>query len=446
MIYQIKKAIKKLTPAFLLGWYHFLLAFLAAFVYGWPSKRMAVIGVVGTRGKTTAANFIWAVLSAAGYKTGLTGTANIRIGDEEFLNRFHMTMPGRFTMQKLLKQMADAGCEYAIIETPSEGVEQWRHKGIIYDILIFTGIYPEYLAAHKWSFERCKEMNLKVLKELFNSQRKKINNKKIPKVIIANKDNEYFSEATSFAADRKISYAIDSSADFQAGKIKETLSGGFFAVDGWEFKINLIGKFNILNVLPAVALANVLEIKKDKIKKGLGSLYKIGGRMEEIKAGQKFSVFVDYAHDVVSLEAALEAAAKIKKKSGRIILLLGAEGGGRDKKKRPLMGELAAQKADLVVISNVDPYDDEPSEILESIARPAEQAGKIRWKNLFVIENRTEGIRQSLVLAQKDDIVLITGKGAEQAMIIGSKRIYWDDRKIVGDILKQILTSKRRPR
>src|SRR3989344_4572490 len=158
-MFFLKKFLKKLTPRFILRVYHFALAYLGALVYGFPSRRMVVIGIVGTRGKTSAANLIWACLSSAGYKAGLTGTANIRVGSEERMNPYHMTMPGRFTLQKLLREMADAGCAFAVVETPSEGVEQFRHKGIAYDAAVMLNMYPEYLEGHGWDYERCKDMH-----------------------------------------------------------------------------------------------------------------------------------------------------------------------------------------------------------------------------------------------------------------------------------------------
>src|SRR3989344_3642312 len=172
---NIKSKIKKLIPERLISFYHFCLAVLAAFYYGFPSKKMIVIGVTGTKGKTSAANFIWSVLMAGGYKTGLIGTANIRIGDVEMLNKYHMTMPGRFILQKLLKQMAGAGCKFAIVETTSEGIKQWRHFGVVYDIAVFTNLHSEHLQAHGGSFEKYKEAKGIMFKGLQNKKRKIIN-------------------------------------------------------------------------------------------------------------------------------------------------------------------------------------------------------------------------------------------------------------------------------
>ena len=434
----MKKIIKFFTPRFLISFYHWFLAYLGALIYGFPSRKMVVIGVIGTRGKTSTANFIWSVLNAAGEKAGMTGTANLRIGKEEQLNKYHMTMPGRFFIQNFLRKMVQAGCRYAIIETPSEGVEQWRHKGIFYDIAVLTTLYPEYLAVHDWDFERCKKMHLKVFEELHCQPRKTINGKEIPKVIVVNSDNEDRELFLKPPADKKITYGLKAGADFTAVSVKTENGAVSFEVNGEKYELGTKGSFNVSNALAAIAVANSLGIDEKFIKEGLKSLSLVPGRMEKIDEGQNFDVFVDYAHDGPSMTAALNAVQEIKNPETKIILILGAEGGGRDKKKRPVMGKLAAEKSDYVIVTNTDPYDDDPMEIINDIADAAETAGKIKNKDLFSISDRREGIRKALKLAKNGDIVIITGKGAEQSMIVGSDKISWDDREAVRQELKKI--------
>ncbi|MEK7547197.1 MAG: UDP-N-acetylmuramyl-tripeptide synthetase [Patescibacteria group bacterium] len=445
----MKKIIKFFIPDFLISFYHWFLAYLGAFFYGFPSKKMVIIGVLGTRGKTSTANFIWSILEAAGNKTGLTGTANFRIGKEERLNEYHMTMPGRFVLQKLLREMVAAGCRYAVVETPSEGVEQWRQKGIFYDVAVLTTLYPEHLAVHRWDFERCKKMHLKVFEELYKEPRKTINGQKIPKVIVVNSDNEDKALFLAPPADKKITYGLKSGSDLTADSVKTEDGIVSFRVGGEKYELGVKGNFNALNALGAMAAASALGIDKESIKKGLKSLFLVPGRMEKIEAGQNFDVFVDYAHDGQSMTAALDAVGEMSARSGsapggkkpgaKIIVVLGAEGGGRDKEKRPIMGKLAAEKSDYVVVTNVDPYEDNPEEIIEDIARATEAAGKIRNKNLFTITDRREGIRRAINLAERDSVILITGKGAEQSMIIGSEKIPWDDREVARQELEKTL-------
>jgi UDP-N-acetylmuramoyl-L-alanyl-D-glutamate--2,6-diaminopimelate ligase len=439
----LKSKIKKLIPERLISFYHFYLAVLAAFYYGFPSKKMIVIGVTGTKGKTSAANFIWSVLNAAGFKTGLIGTANIRIGDIEMLNKYHMTMPGRFILQGFLKKMLETGCEYCIVETTSEGIKQWRHWGIFYDIAIFTNLSPEHLQSHGNSFEKYKTAKGKMFTSLAHGDRKIINGKKIEKIIIANCDNPHKDYYLGFQADKKITFGIEG-GDFIAKNIHNTLEGLEFSVNDIGFKINILGNFNVYNALPAIIIGSLTGISFNKIQEGLKNLKIIPGRMEKIDESQNFLVFVDYAHEKESMTAVLDTAKDlVSNEGGRVIVLLGAQGGGRDKAKRPALGEISAKKADFVVISDDDSYEDDPKEIREDIAMAAENpptgGGKIRNKNLFVIEDRREGIRKALSLANKNDIVLITGKGAEQSIIIGSKHFPWDDRVVVREELSKIL-------
>jgi UDP-N-acetylmuramyl tripeptide synthase len=202
-----------------------------------------------------------------------------------------------------------------------------------------------------------------------------------------------------------------------------------------------LGKFNVYNALPAIIIGRLFGVNNDLIAKGLMNLKVIPGRMEKIDAGQDFTVLVDYAHEKESMTNALETVNGMKKPEAKVIVLLGAEGGGRDKAKRPIMGEIAAKMADFVIVSNVDPYLDDPQQILEDIAVASEKNGKIRNQNLFVIEDRRLGIKKALSLAKTNDIVLITGKGAEQSIVIGGKRFAWDDREVVKEELKQILSG-----
>lgn len=434
-------SIKKLIPSLL--WkrlgpvYHFSLAYLGAIIYGFPSKKMIVIGVTGTKGKTSTINFIWAGLTAGGYKTGIISTANIRIGQKEFLNKYHMTMPGRFTIQKLLAQMAKEGCQYCLVETTSEGVKQYRHIGISYDTAIFTNLSPEHLASHGGSFEKYKEAKTKMFVAL-SSHQKIIKGKKIEKVIIVNKDSQHADYFLNFKADKKITFALNNNADYKADNIEETQKGVGFKVVGETFRISVLGKFNVYNALPAVIVCRLAGISDGVTAKGLAELQIIPGRMEKINEGQNFTVLVDYAHEKESLTNVLKTANNMKKAEAKTIVLLGAEGGGRDKTKRPIMGELSAKMADYVVVSNVDPYDDDPKQILADISLSAEKFGKIRNQNLFVVEDRREGIKKALSLAKENDIVLITGKGAEQSMIIGNKQLPWDDREVVRECLREI--------
>lgn len=271
------------------------------------------------------------------------------------------------------------------------------------------------------------------------SKAKKIDNKKIEKAIIVNYDSEHRDYFLDFLVDKRITYGLGEGSDFVARDIEESLQGIKFKVGESVFKINILGKFNVYNVLPAIIVARIFNVSDKDIAAGLLKLKIIPGRMEEIAEGQDFKVFVDYAHEKVSMTNALLAAKNIKKEGGKIIVLLGAEGGGRDKAKRFAMGEVAAKMADYVIVSTTDPYEEDPIKILEDIVLTAEKFGKARGQNLFLIEDRREGIKKAISLARVGDIVLITGKGAEQTMIVGKKSLPWDDRAVAKEELRNIL-------
>lgn len=428
-----RKVIPKPIFRFLWPYYHSLMAWVATFYYGFPSRKLIVIGITGTKGKSTTANFIWSSLASGGIKSGLFTTANIRIGDRELPNIYHMTMPSPFIIQKFLSHAILEKCTAAIIETTSEGILQFRHEGINYDFLIFTNLTPEHIRSHG-SFENYRAAKQSLFKELSETPIKILNGTKIPKVIIANADSDEATNFLKFAANKKITFGIkNDSADIKAGNIEETIHGAEFIVDGTKISLKLMGAFNVSNALPAIALGEVLKLNKGDIIKGLENLTVIPGRMEVIQR-QPFTVIVDYAHEKESLSALLHTA-EILKKSGKIILLIGAEGGGRDKTKRPIMGEIGAKRADYLVISNVDPYEESPTAIMNDIADGAKSCGMKVDKNLFLIEDREEGIRKAIFLARPGDFVLITGKGSEQSMIISKRRIPWDDRAIARKIL-----------
>ncbi len=433
----MKKLIKKLLPNRIFLAYHYLVAIFATIYYDFPSKKMVVIGVTGTKGKTSTINFIWACLTAGGYKTGIISTANIRIGEKEFLNKYHMTMPGRFTIQKLMAQMVVEGCRFCIVETTSEGIKQYRHIGVYYDVAVFTNLSPEHLESHGGSFEEYKKTKGKMFKAL-SSHKKIIDGKEIKKVIIVNKDSEHADYFLNFNSDEKITFSINNKADYIAGNTQETNDGVKFEVGNAHFKIGILGKFNVYNALPAIVISRLFGVSDSLIEKGLVELKIIPGRMEKIEGKQNFTVIVDYAHEKESITNILQTANGMKSAGAKIIILIGAEGGGRDKAKRPIMGELSAKMADYVVVGNVDPYEDDPKKILEDIAISSEKFGKIRNKNLFVIEDRRLAIKKALSLAEANDIVLITGKGSEQSIVIDGKSSLWDDRQVVKEELALI--------
>jgi len=467
LLYSIKRFIptklfKILQPA-----YHFLLSLIASLWYGWPSNKLIVIGVTGTTGKTTSVYLISKMLSLAGYKTGFTSTAIFNDGKTEWLNNKKMTMPGRFFTQKILKQMVKNKCHYAIVETTSQGIEQFRHRFINYDILIFTGLYPEHIEAHG-GFENYKQAKAKLFSHLKQGKTKYVNDQKrivsaengfkkieanrVKKTIIANGDDKYAEYFLNYWAEEKYAYTKETKYPPAGGtkktndkiqivkydEIKSTQTGTNFKVNDAEIKLNLLGEFNVVNAMNAVSLGLSQKIKLEKIKIGLEKIKGIPGRMELIKSLEPaFTVVVDYAYEPEALKKIYQTI--IKSKPNRIIHVLGSAGGGRDVSRRPKLGALAGEKANIVIITNEDPYDDDPKLIIEAVAAGAKNAGKDDGKNLFKIEDRREAIKKALTLAGTGDIVLITGKGSEQAICVAEGiKIPWDDREVVREELKKI--------
>ena len=433
--------IKQKTPDFLKIAYHYMRSHLAARAYGFPAKKMIVVGITGTKGKTSTANFVWSVLHAGGYKTGLISTAIFRFGANEELNPYHMTMPDAFIIQKNLKKMKDQGIEIVVMEMTSEGMKQYRHAGIPIDIAIFTNLSPEHLPSHKNNFELYKKAKSRLFTSL-SKNKKMLRGKYVDRTIIANADNEHYEYYLNFPADKKVTYGIENGAT-KATDIRTEQIGVSFVALNEKFKISISGAFNIYNALPALITGHLLEVSHDNIRKGLISLAVLPGRMEEISEGQNFTLFVDYAHEPVSINAVLGAAEEMKKQGSKIIILFGAEGGGRDTRKRLPMAELAAQRADYVIVTDVDPYDDDPQAIIDDVAGMVELSGKTPGKDMFAILDRKEAIEKALSLAGNGDIVLITGKGAEQSMITNHGAISWNEREIVRTLLKTHLKQTK---
>lgn len=430
---MLKKIIKKFLPKVFLSAYHYGLARLAHWLYFSPSQKLIVIGVTGTNGKTTTVNLISQLLECLGHKTALSSTVNFKVAYQERLNDKKMTMLGRLQTQKFLRQAVKNGCEYAIIETSSQGIEQWRHSGINYDAVVFTNLTPEHIEAHG-SFENYRAQKEKLFQHLCASKRKKIKGIEIPKIIIANSDDDEIFRLKKYHADKFISYGFASKADYQGQNLKLEQGLASFDLEGQHINTQLLGEFSAYNVLASLAVIKALGLSFQQAR-----ACKIGGvpgRQEIISQGQNFKVMVDYAPEPVGLEKLYQALAALPHK--KLIHILGSTGGGRDKARQPILGQLAGKNADIVIVTNEDPYDDDPWEIINNVAAGALQTGKVENKNLFKILDRKEAIARAISFAEKDDLVLITGKGAEQAICVADgKKIPWDDRVAAREILKE---------
>lgn len=441
---MIKSLIKKFLPKNFLLFYHKMLAVLAGFFYGWPSEKLIVIGVTGTAGKSTTVIFIGKILEEAGFRVGWTSSVSFKIAEKEIENKTRMTMPGRFFMQKILKEMVKANCQYAIIETSSEGILQSRHLGINYDIAVFTNLSPEHIEAHG-GFEKYLKTKEKLFKKLKspNSRTKIIGGGKTKKIIVANLDDKYGDHFLSFPADDYYGFKIkNKNLKFkitnQNLKIIEAkkLTDFSFIINNLLFKLNLGGEFNLYNALAAISVSQAIGVPLKTAKIALEKIKSLPGRMEEV-ISQPFKVIVDYAHTPIELENVYRFL-KSKIKNGKLICVFGSAGGGRDRWKRPVLGKLATQYCHYIILTNEDPYDEDPNQILSEIRSGISELS-FPSSNLFEILDRKEAIKKAIMLAEENDVIIITGKGCEQSIMVkNNKKIPWDDRKVVKEIYQKI--------
>ncbi|HEY4520473.1 MAG TPA: UDP-N-acetylmuramoyl-L-alanyl-D-glutamate--2,6-diaminopimelate ligase [Candidatus Paceibacterota bacterium] len=413
-LYSIKKLVPKSVFKALAPYYHSFLAHTGAIIYGYPSRSMKVIGVTGTKGKSTTVFLTTHILEGAGKKVAAIGSLGFKIKDKTWPNTLKMTMPGRFKLQKFLSEAKKAGCEYVVLEVTSEGISQKRHLGIDFDCAVFTNLHKEHLESHG-SFEKY----MAAKQELF----RKTSNRHV-----INADDFYAEKFGNFKAKQKIYYGIKA-GDMVAKNIQTHASGSFFEVYGTYFNIHFGGEFNILNTLAALSVAAMYEIDLPSAKPVLDKIKEIPGRMQFIQR-DPFSVVVDYAHTPDSLRSVYGA---LKKDTpGRLICILGSAGGGRDTWKRPEFGSIAEQYCDKILLTDEDPFEENPRKIVDEI-----YAGIQRKDKVEIIMDRKDAIRLAIKEAQPGDAVIITGKGSEISMALaGGKKIPWSDAEIIREALR----------
>ena len=411
-----KTIIKKFTPNFLLRFYHFCWAFLGAFLFGFSGydKNIKIIGVTGTSGKSTTSDLITRILeepfdSAQGrsnYKVASISTIRFKIGAKEWENKYKMTMPGRFVIQKFLKQAKNAGCKYFVLEVTSEGIRQFRHKFINFDTAVFTNLTAEHIESHG-GFENYRNEKLKLFRATKN-------------IHVMNADDENAKYFLNIPARQKIKFSI-----IDAKK--------------YDFKLNLIGDFNVLNALAAISVAKAYGVDFETCKRALEKAKGIAGRMEVVSENPK--IIVDYAHTPEQLEAVYKSlTTNYSLPTTNLICVLGSCGGGRDKWKRPVLGKIAVKYCREIIITNEDPYDENPLSIMKEIESGFSQIRnpKSEIRNYKLLLDRKEAIQGAVKSAKPGDVVIITGKGSEPWMCVeNGKKIPWDDRQIAIDALQK---------
>ncbi len=444
MMNSIKILIKKyLIPESLLKvlrpFYHGAIALAGHWCFGKPSEKMVVIGVTGTNGKSTTVNLIARILQEAGNKVGYTSTVTVNFGSLESLNKLKMTMPSGWLLHKWMKQMVNAGCKYAVLEVSSEGLAQNRHLGINFDVAVFTNLTPEHLDSHG-GFEPYKLAKARLFKAISKNQEtraKQIINSKLQKTIIVNADDKSSEYYRNLKADKYFSYGVkDRSTDFAAKDIKYSPSGIGYTLNALRYTLKLKGQFDVYNSLAAIATAQSQNISLEVCKAALEKVEVVPGRVEVIKQ-EPFTVVVDYAYEPEEMRQLYETISRWP--HNKIIQVMGATGGGRDKNRIFTLGEMAGKFASAVFITTDDPYDDDPKILSQPMVEGAEKSGKQLEQNLFCEYGRRAAIGRAVCMAQTGDLVLITGKGADQKMALANGQyIDWDDRVVVKEELAKL--------
>ena len=418
------------------------LAHLSAAYYDYPARALIMIGITGTDGKTTTANFLYQILRTAGIKAGMISTVNAIIGDKILDTGFHVTTPDALDTQRYLAQMRATGLTHVILETTSHGWAQHRVDACDFNIGIITNITHEHLDYHG-SFEAYRAAKGRLFESL---EGKGDSERNARPLAILNRDDDSFDYLSRIAPVPILAYAVDTSADAQAVDIRYLPDGiEFTVVDSLhalggrsvDIKTNLVGSYNVSNALAAFSASVYgLGIAPETASKGISALKSIPGRMERIDLGQNFTVIVDFAHTPNALKAVIQSAREMTKE--RVIALFGSAG-LRDKEKRRLMAEISAEWADLTVLTAEDPRTESLGGILSEMAQGLLDKGGTENKSFWRVEDRGEAIAFALRLARPSDIVLICGKGHEQSMCFGETEYAWDDRTATRSALAKFM-------
>ncbi|MBC7878051.1 MAG: UDP-N-acetylmuramoyl-L-alanyl-D-glutamate--2,6-diaminopimelate ligase [Anaerolineales bacterium] len=420
------------------------LTWLAAAFYNWPARKLTVIGVTGTDGKTTTSNLLYKILVAANIKAGMISTVNAVIGDEVLDTGFHVTTPDAHDVQNYLAKMVDAGLTHVVLETTSHGWSQHRVDACEFDIGVVTNITHEHFDEHG-SYENYRAAKARLFSSLEITKEKTLGN---PRLGVINRDdrsfeflNSFISRTASIVKTNQLNYGLQDNADVRAEDIEYTSSGIKFTAVSKDFRVdvtsNLVGAYNVSNCLAALTAAVYgLGIDPRIAVHGIGSLDGIPGRMEQIDLGQTFIAVVDFAHTPNALKVTLEAGRKMTK--GRVISVFGSAG-LRDKEKRRMMAETSIELADLTVLTAEDPRVESLDGILEEMAAGAIAKGGLEGETFWRVPDRGEAIKFAIRLAQEGDIVLSCGKGHEQSMCFGKIEYLWDDRMAMRAALAEFL-------
>ncbi len=382
--------------------------------YGCAHKKLKMIGVTGTNGKTTTSYLIKKMLEASGYKTGLIGTVNVIIGKEKY--PADLTTPDPADLHRYLMLMNIAGCDACVMEVSSQALAQQRVHGIKFDCSVFTNLSAEHLDYHKTMQDYAEAKSL-----LFE----------MSKISVINNDDDYASFMKKAAAGRVLTYGINSDADFRADKVRLSSDGVSYRFRHSDeesyISFDSLGLFSVYNSLAAMAVSEAVELNRERSVRALACFDGISGRMEKIANSFGINIIIDYAHTPDSLENAAQTLKTVY--GGKLLTVFGC-GGDRDKEKRPLMGKVACENSDFVFITSDNPRTENPDEIINDIVQG------IETKNYYKITDRKLAIKSALYSAKRGDTVLIAGKGHEKYQISGTQKIYFNEREIIRKLLE----------
>lgn len=419
------------------------LTWLAAAFYDWPGRKLTVIGVTGTDGKTTTTNLLYQILRTAGLKAGMVSTVNAVIGDEVLDTGFHVTTPDAHDVQHYLAKMVGAGLTHMVLETTSHGWAQHRVDASEFDIGVVTNITHEHLDEHG-SYENYRAAKARLFESLERTLPKPQGNLRLA---VINRDDRSYYFLHELIKTKKLSYGLHESADVRAENVRLSLDGIKFFVDSGHIHIevtsDLVGAYNVSNCLAAFTVAVFgLGIDPQVAARGMSTLRGIPGRMERIDLGQPFTAIVDFAHTPNALKGALEAAREMlnaeREHKGRVIAVFGSAG-LRDKEKRRMMAEVSAELADISILTAEDPRTESLEGILDEMAAGARSRGGREGETFWRVADRGEAIRFAARMARPGDIVLACGKGHEQSMCFGKTEFLWDDRIAMRAALAELL-------
>ncbi len=389
------------------------LGLLASHWFGEPSKHLTLVGVTGTNGKTTIATLLYRLTRAFGKKAGLLSTVCNYI-DEEMVPSTHTT-PDALELNGLLRRMVDAGCEYAFMEVSSHAIAQDRIEGLDFDGGIFTNLTRDHIDFHK-TFDNYRDTK----KRFFDNLKKTA-------FAVTNKDDKNGLVMTQNTAAQVKTYSTRAIADYQAQILEEGFEGMSLSINRQEVFVPLVGRFNVSNILAIYATAVSLGFAADEVLCVISTLHPVNGRFETIYSPKGWTAIVDYAHTSDALENVINTINEIRKPSAHLITVVGC-GGNRDTGKRPMMAHIAKQGSSRLILTSDNPRNEEPAAILQDMLAGLSEAERT---DTLVIEDRHAAIQTACALAQKDDVILVAGKGHEDYQIIKGVKHHFDDHEVI---------------